>query len=315
MKNLASSLVAIALTASPLIATADTEFEDLVPLELVQALLGRYGPDGPVPVYSDIADSFPDFDLPAGFEVMGSTERANSITVILTSELSPDEITTRLGGVFTAEDFSEFNVDFPEPEQNGFISPNQVIRYPSARYCHDSLGFVSFRTEEVNDRQLITLSSNMANDPRRCAAQLEEQQQHMSMRGMSMGQNLRSYIPRMEMPETEQRQYSPLFGIGGGSRSNSEAESNANLSIDWPIDEVYAHFKAQIEEQGWQLDSENIGNATVNASWTRAPEPGMNLIGSLSILASGDDLYELKFHLLATGQRTRSGIGTFIRGN
>jgi hypothetical protein len=34
-------------------------------------------------------------------------------------------------------------------------------------------------------------------------------------------------------------------------------QAHINVNIDWKLDELHGHFKTQIEEQGWALNSEN----------------------------------------------------------
>jgi len=40
------------------------------------------------------------------------------------------------------------------------------------------------------------------------------------------------------------------------------------ISIDWDLEEVFEHFKTQIQEQNWVVDSEDIGVASATGSWT-----------------------------------------------
>ena len=115
----------------------------------------------------------------------------------------------------------------------------------------------------------------------------------------------------MELPETEPRGYSSFFVGGGYSGSNRGIETKANLNIDWGIEEVFSHFAEQIRNQDWALDSESIGTATAFGSWTRTPEPGTDLIGTLSILKSGEESFELKFQLISTGGNNLPRLGVF----
>jgi hypothetical protein len=44
--------------------------------------------------------------------------------------------------------------------------------------------------------------------------------------------------------------------------SNSGVQAHIDVNIDWKLDELYSHFKTQIEEQGRALDSENLGKVS-----------------------------------------------------
>lgn len=98
--------------------------------------------------------------------------------------------------------------------------------------------------------------------------------------------------------------------MSGSSRSSSRAiDIEEDLSIDWEIDAVFEHFKTQIENQGWELDSENTGSASAVGTWTRSPEAGLDLIGNLIVLKSGDESFDLKFQLNPVGAgNSNSGL-------
>lgn len=307
---LKSMIVLLIAISSFSISLADTEFQEGVPLELVKALIGP-SPYGETKVYSDIMNSFPDIGISDKFSVLGSIDRGYALSVILTTELSSND--TKAFFTETLEDagFEVFEVPGSRDPDNGFVAPNAPTFDFGNRFCHDSLGFISFTQKEQDDLNIVSLSLNRPRDRRSCVAQFEEQAQGMARRNGFLG-GVRQYLPKMILPESEPRLMTPFGGMGISS-SNNELEARAVVNVDWEIEQLYSHFKTQVEDQAWELDSENIGNSTAFGSWVLNPEAGVSLIGTLSIINSGDESFELKFQLTQTGSRTNRGSGVFLQ--
>ena len=289
---------------------ADIEFEENVPLELVKVFVGST-PFGEVKIYSDLLSAFPEFTIPDGFNIMGSIDRGHSLSVVLATELSSDQTTAALTQSLNQAGFTDFEVPGSRDPGTGFVRPNRPSFQASKRLCHDSLGFISFSYKEHTDSNMVTISSNLPRNNQSCAEQLAEQSLAMNRYGATQG-GLRQYLPRLELPESEQRRFTPFFGMGSSS-SNRSVEARGNVNIDWEIEEIFRHFKDQIEDQDWLLDSENVGAASATGSWTRSPEPGMDLIGTLIVIKSDTDSFELKFQLNSFGNSNNTSRGVFLR--
>lgn len=302
-------LVLILVTFSGFNAFADTEFEGSVPLELVKALLGNT-PFGEPTIYSDLVSAFPEIDVPDELEIMGSIERGYGIAAVYSTELTGSQTESALTEAFLQAEYMEFELPGMRRAENGFISSSVNVLQRYNRFCHDSLGSLSFTYSAQELGGTVTISANPANDNRSCADQLAEQQQAMGRMGGRQG-GLQQYLPKMELPETEPRRYSPFFAGGRYSGSNREIETKANLNIDWDIEEVFRHFSEQIGSQDWTLDSENIGTSTAAGSWTRSPETGTNLIGTLTVLKTDEETFDLKFQLISTGVSSNSSFRAF----
>ncbi len=292
------------------IAFADTEFEENVPLELVKALLGP-SPYGETKVYSDIMDSFPDIGITDEFDVLGSIDRGYALSVILVTELSGDDTKAFFTESLEGVGFGVFEVPGSRDPDNGFVAPNAPTFDVGNRFCHDSLGFISFIRKEQDDLNIVSLSLNRPRDKRSCEAQFEEQAQGMARRGGRPG-GVRQYLPKMVLPESEPQLMTPFSGMGISS-SNNDLEARAVVNVDWEIEQLYAHFKTQVENQAWELDTENIGSSTAIGSWLLNPVADVSLVGTLSIIDSGDESFELKFQLTQTGNRANSGAGVYLR--
>ncbi|MCH8264626.1 MAG: hypothetical protein IIC10_04435 [Proteobacteria bacterium] len=290
---------------------ADIEFEESVPLELVKVFVGST-PFGEVKIYSDLLSAFPEFTIPDEFNIMGSIDRGRSLSVVLATELSSDQTTAALTQSFNQTGFTEFEVPGSRDPGTGFVRPNQPSFQANKRLCHDAFGFISFSYKEHTDSNMVTISSNLPNNNQSCAEQLAEQSLAMNRYGATQG-GLRQYLPRLELPESEQRRTSPFFGMGSSSSSGNGVEARANVNVEWEIGEVFRHFKEQIEDQNWQLDSEIVGAASATGSWIHSPEPGLDLIGTLIVLRSSEGSFELKFQLNSIGNNSNTSRGVFLR--
>lgn len=287
------SILALSYTASGFTAT---EFEGGVPVELVRFFAGAGA------VYSDLSNSFPEFDLPDGLQVMGSMDRGLLQRVILRSELSGDDAVTALVNSFLNEGWVPLISYAVNQPQNGFVSSAPPADVP-VEICHDDYGFLTLRGYEgVGNRAYLRLNGSVASQPDFSCARQNQQRQDFGFGGRRPGFSLvnQQYMPRLELPEEASQpiRRSP-FGLFSGS--NNDIEISTNLSIDWGIEQVYLHFAEQMSAQGWELDTESTGDVTASGSWTRSPEADLVLVGLLTIVKVSESGYQMKFRLLSTG--------------
>ncbi len=301
----------LASIALPSNVMADTEYQGSIPVDLVKLFLGTT-PYGETKIFTDVLDAFPDFDIPSEFEVLGSIDRGYSQVVYFRTALSEQEALEELAESLSAANYSPFETfNLTEPEK-GFVSAEAPPSRRSNRYCNDSTGYISSSYMTSEDMNTVSLSSSPHNDRTTCAAQLAEQLATTTQFARA-NSGLRQYLPRLELPERKTlRGYSPFFlGGGGSSGSRNGVEIKSSSVTDMTLEEVFTHFKSQIESQGWALDSENIGSATASGSWIKSPEPDLDLVGTLSVILAGEETYDLKFQLLGQGQRGGSSLGVF----
>jgi|GEM_PF-1336932 len=283
-----------------------TEYEDSVPLELVRVLLGNPTLNGEVRVYSDVLDQFPTLDYSDQFEVMGSVDHGYSQRVVLKTGLESETATASLQDDLERQGFIPFVQPYDVELNRGFVVQQQVQR--PTQMCRDDVGNMSISVSQMDDDTIFVLAVSQLNNmqSQSCEQKLEEQNQnYVMMQNMrNRGRpNLRQYLPRMVVPTTDFRQRRVFGGGGSSSSSGNTLETEYELNIDWSISEVYQHFADQISEQGWDLDSETIGEITANADWISSPEPSIDLVGNLNILRAGEGSYQLKFRLVSVGDQ------------
>jgi hypothetical protein len=116
------------------------------------------------------------------------------------------------------------------------------------------------------------------------------------------------YVPRLELPNGD-GMTAPRGGYGGGGGSDREWEVRTDLSGDWNMRRVYNYFAEQIEDQDWERDARVIGDSMASGSWTKVVDEDVELIGSLTVLMTGEDAYSLMFRLVRTGQPEAGAVG------
>jgi hypothetical protein len=300
MRTLRSApLIFLLLAGLP--AAGDTEFQGSIPVETVEALFNTYH-DDQFAVYSDIAEEFPDFPVPDGFTVVGSVYQMTQLSVVFETESVEEEAAQTIITVFENQDWIQFPVFARQNQEVGFIAPQPFNPGRSQTLCHDDLGHISIRGSTTGNGNYLSLGFNLvrSNQQGNCEQQLAMQQVSAGQMSRSIG--LRQYLPRMEIPEQQNRlRTSPFFVSGGFSSSGNTVDTDGAMTSEQDIDEIYEYFSDQIEEQGWELDSEVVGSLSANGTWTKSPEANLRLIGRLAILDSGESNYDLHFVLTAEG--------------
>ena len=282
-----------------------TEYEDSVPLELVRVLLGNPMVNDEVRVYSDVHDQFPTLSYSDQFEILGSIDQVYSQRVVLKTDLDSQTATDSLQEDLERQGFIPFTQPFNAELNRGFVVPQQTRR--PTQMCRDDVGNMSISVLQMDNNSVFILAISQPNNlqSQSCEQKLEEQNQNYAMmqnmrnRGQS---NLRQYLPRMEVPTADFRPRRVFGGGGSSSTSGNTLETEFELNTDWTISEVYQHLADQISEQGWDLDSESVGDITANSDWTSSPEPNIELVGNLNILRAGQGSYQLKFRLVSVEQ-------------
>lgn len=169
--------------------------------------------------------------------------------------------------------------------------------------CHNEFGTMTLSYSERQTGNFVSLSSYNNANVNQGTCEQQATRQAMAFNSMRSHYGVRQYMPRLELPSSPDGTLQALHALAGGmSGSNNEIETNSRLKIDWTITEVFDHFADQITDQGWDLDTENIGNVSATGTWIRSPEPNMDLIGILTVLESGDSNYQLKFKLISGGR-------------
>ncbi|GJM13281.1 MAG: hypothetical protein DHS20C12_16840 [Pseudohongiella sp.] len=291
--------LAVSLVAG-LPSLADTEFEDSIPIDVAEVLFDSTL-TGQIEIFSDLIDDFPPFTMPDDFSVIGSVVQSGSSRVVLSTNLPHDQALQQLQDSFEQEGWLEFPNFRPPVRDSGFVAPVPVIMHIPNSFCHDDFGRVSISSSERGAISHFALArhNSFGNPQGSCVSQISMQEMQMAQMGLRRG--IHQYMPRMEVPETENIRPSGAFIGGGSSSSGNSVETEINLSSDLDIEELYEHFADQIVEQDWQVDSEVVGGRSATGIWTKSPSAEMELVGMLSVLEVAEGEYELQFRLRVEG--------------
>lgn len=284
------------LSSGPI--SADTEFEDSIPIDLARALLRGVGNAIDVKIYSDIPDSFPAFELPAGATLMGSVDHTHNQQVVLQSDGDGLEQQSALIESLQNNGYTLIErMPFSTP-QTGFVSASpQEMSFPT-QLCSDPEELIHLRLDPEPERTFINITHtngiNLGNFS--CAdrlAQASNSQAFSPFASRSPGIGaLRSSMPRLELPDdaTLQAPYMPRFMSG----SSDQMKSEIAFVVDWSLAEVQTFFAEQIAAQEWTLDSDSAGDHVALGAWTREDNDRL-LLGTLQLVSKDDDLYEAVF--------------------
>ncbi len=280
--------------------SADTEFEGAIPVAIVEALFDSYA-DVQFAVYSDIPDDFPDIALPDGFDVVGSVYQMSRLRVVFETALAQTDAMASMTETFELQDWVQFPLFRPPYSEVGFIQSGRIDMSERQILCHDELGQMALSYAARESGNYLSLGWSLLSNRQQgdCAQQIALQQASLAPRSRTMG--LRQYLPRMEIPGPQSPQLMAAFVGGGSSSSGNTIETDGTMTTDLGIEEVYRHFADQIQGQDWALDTEAIGARSATGTWTKSPEADLQLFGTLSIVNSGDEDYDLQFRLTAEG--------------
>jgi hypothetical protein len=287
----------LALLAQPLFATTDFD-DDVVPLDLLRGLIQNVI-TGPPVASSGFHESFPDLALPDSFTVVGSVEQLDSARSVLRSQANTEEAVENLVSLF--EDHGYTRAPVPDTTQRtGFIQ-QQTPQRP-VQLCGDNDTSVSVMAGAQQDYTLVTMSiSTPQGFPRTFCSQIRQQGQGSGSFGVpafvGASVDLRNQLPQLLLPEEASQPFRPF--IGGGSRggSGNQYESSHTLHIDWNMDAVYRHFADQVNEQGWSPLGELMEDPISTGHWTKQADPDTRLVGTLMVVESASETFDLRFQL------------------
>ena len=307
-RSIYSCALAISLTCG-FVSEADTEFQGSIPVETVKALFNAYG-DNQFEVYEDIIEAFPEFPVPNEFSVVGSVSYMSSLRIVFQTDLSEQAAMQLLKQAFDPAEWTPFPIFRPSRQQVGFITPGALAISPREILCHDDHGNLTISYFSQGGMNYISTSVPriISMQQTTCDQQIQMQQQS-SMGRMPQPGGLRQYLPRMEIPESQSLRRRSAFLSSGSSFSGNTIETDGMMTSDEGIDAIYGFIAEQIQSQDWELDSESIGSRSATGTWIKSPTADLDLVGTLSIIALGNEEFELRFRMAAEGSTSNYIFG------
>ena len=277
---------------------ADVEFTDTVPLELARGLLGPIVGNGDVRLYSDIPDAFPSITVPDNSTLLGSADLVHNQQVVLAAEGDGMAQFDALQDSLIDQGYLSINGARSGVSRTGFVpADDRPVNIPT-QFCHDTQGWLTMRLMPGASRTVIHMTfspdrnlggyrcSDLANQDNRSAP-------FTPFLSASPGtRSLQTSLPRMVLPPAASTPSAPAPTMMSSSRDS--AQSQSDMTIEWPLEALYNHFGGQIAEQGWSLDTESIGEAVALGAWTKV-EGGQSLLGSMRLIKQQGDDYQAVF--------------------
>lgn len=272
-------------------AAADQEI-DLIPKQLLDLV---FGPENDqTRFYKDIPDSFPKFELPPGLTVMVTADLGAVTELFLQSSLGRDETVAALSNAFVQQPgWSSYQYPNTKSTARGVvISDNGEMAH--GYLCHVTAAPVDIKAYAEGAAIIARVTSYRAGNHDTCdriisrIAGLSDREAVLS--------GLEQYLPLLEIPGEI---------VDGAQRSTSwstsgdiEAKASYQLSIIWPISQLYQHFAEQMLRQNWQLDGQWNGELSVGGVWALTPEPSQQLLAYIDIVENSNLSYTISFRIL-----------------
>jgi hypothetical protein len=268
--------------------------------DLALALLApgyEASPSGPAPqllVGRPPGDlSFP-LPLPDGARVVGTwlPGTPGRATIVLATDLSPDAALAwyreQLASAWHRERLPAVAwTEHPVPaHQHGGFVDSKAMRHEFARFIlGDSgpgLGLAAYDVPGGRPRLRLDVYPDGA-------AAFGERDSAPQPAGLDLATVLPTLVPP---PGSEQMH-------PGGSGSNGRMLSNAQLETDLDLVTVAAHYRGQLEQQGWQRGDEGVNGPVAWSSWTLIDGKGARWRGLFVVLNRPDLPRSYSLHLAA----------------
>lgn len=276
---------------------ADVELEDNIPIELARALL-RSGHSMPVRFYADIPDHFQTVALPQDAEVLGSVDQGHNQQVFLRVSGNGVPQRSRMIAALEEEDYLILTQAPVDPNQTGFVAPPIIPPGVPVQLCHDSRGMINIRLTSAPDTDDTTINLMMSAIGRgagfSCAQMIEQTTGFHHRAGAASGLQLRSHLPRMELPVSATTPAQPHRM--SMTSSNASTETRIEFQVDLPLEDLYRHFADQVGAQDWQTDAESIGTRTAQGLWLLDVDDHQ-LLGTLRLVSQGEESYLASFSI------------------
>jgi len=212
-----------------------------------------------------LPDDLPiDLPLPEGAQVIASVQEPSAFTqVILDTSQTPEEVEA-----FYTQSLIDLGWQTaPQGDLgSGFVSRGGM----GAQFCLNE-----------NDAYLEVISVEMPDKPTDVRLNLQAPVEYYPCQEydpgyMDPGSRL---IPSLEAPQGVQ-----ISGSGSGGSSEGSAYNTADLETSLSIDELLAHYNAQLEQAGWQLVDQGTSEVVAWSAWKLLDEQSDEWGGNLIVM-------------------------------
>lgn len=239
----------------------------------------------------DWPDAFPvDIDSPA-LEFIGSNVNRAGMQALVgwKSALTPQDARALIASALRNENWRLI----PEAarrsalRENGFVPHTPPEAQTYVQFCRGRDGQLTLAARSTDIGTVVTLAHFRHSGSSSCESTIAMQTDARMYSG-----GLIRYLPALQLPESLEA--SPYAGMGGGGSQ----DAHASITVDggFSTDELMTSFSRQMVEQGWRMDADFRGTATVGHTWLRDVE-GLSLSCIVTAFKSADDNVHLRMHL------------------
>jgi|SRR5690606_15135977 len=259
---------------------------DCVDPDVLRALLSQ-GEQAPI-IAATVPQEISALRMPAGFTWIGSAERmtgrldalttASQVTAAWRSSLAPDAARAAATAALAT---SGWEVR-PSPGVAVFGSSSLLIPQTACREGKP-VNVIANAMEGVT-YVLLSIprdanSMSVCNQPVRPTM--------MSSTGLDR------HLPRLELPVDPGTGASAVMRSSGTSFGGTSLNARAAFAVRDSAATVARHFARQMSEQGWASDASWSGASTAGSSWSKRPESGTLVQGTLAVTAVDERQFEV----------------------
>jgi hypothetical protein len=243
---------------------ASQEEADCLPQELAEAIFGIRRPESGLWTGSLPPEVRAEFSLPKGVRIIGSTSDPEHQQVFASSSLEPAEILKFYDEHFAAIAWTK---PLQSHRDSGFIEKDQPIQ---SIYCGPDTQTGYLLTRKRSTDTLLNLALSQYAENIYCPTLPPSPIQKIRI-------ELEERMPALTPPVR-------VFGHQGVWSSEDSLGNSIILTSDYTMDEVQAHFSAQLEDQDWTSDTLAIGALGQDSLWHRRFDDGIQFLGHLLLI-------------------------------
>ena len=259
--------------------------------DFAEAFLGN-SPYGRALHSTSIPDTFPVFDVPGGFELVGSKTINSSSTVVYRTRMGAQSALDGATKTMNRDGWAQSSTQ--QHRRRGFSARSTPS---SALLCREgNTDAVSIYAADKGGQAFVSFMQH--DGTQSCGAPAPASPHHDPSTMMRL-------LPDLELPEGV-----TATGTGMGG-SGHEVSSRVDLSGASSRPDLISHFEDQIQQQGWEYQTNWSSRLSSGSVWMLdSAEEGV-LIGTLHVFDTGADPVRLRFSVTPADSSKGSNGGSW----
>jgi hypothetical protein len=243
-------------------------------------------------IVATLPEAMADFRAPPGFTLVGTNTNASGRSSTVAFKTSADSGTAFAYMVEVLQADGWVMEDPQVPVRSILIFNTQPI---SGTMCRDSVRR-RVAVQELNERRYVSITLSNQPDSRACHAQ----DPNLAMaRRLGPGPLTRA-APTLQLPEG-------TTGADGSNRPNGSSSSSDGtyeirewLRIPQSPSTLLGDLGAQMDQQGWAVDTSWSGALSKGGRWTRTDAEGVTYWSTIELVDVGNGVHDFSFRILSS---------------